>query len=737
MISVGNFDHYINHNAIYQDPRASDLIENPFISVVNEMIRKGQVPLWDSYNSLGMPLVHNTNNSMLAPLQQLVNFNNTETMWEVMYLVRLWIIMYGTFLLCRKLGLILQASAAAGIFIGFSGYVTVFFNIFFLHVDAFLPLLLFFSISYFQKPSAGNWAGNVLCIMAMVLGGNPQNLILNCVFAVWLVTAWTISHRRNAACRLVLGYIGAYASSVIFTLAYWLAFLRSYSRGNIARDPSGDSAVGMYVKSLAELFGFLFPMSSFSSKHCYVMPAFGLSVLCICIFQLRFGKNKVLKTALLAFVCLFILKIAGCPLVHWIGKLPVLDQMMFTKYNFSIYLAVSILAAYAIQDYYEEETSKVRDIGMYLSLFGIWILYLTVFIWYKNVTNAVYIVCAIAFCLLCYRFFVKDKKRGLYVLVFLSSLEPVCITIHNCHFMIEKNYAFQEPECVKALKRADREIFAQRTGVKSRVFCINRVFLGNVLSYWGLENISGISATPDQRYFDFMKELVLGQKVDMQWAATSSSEYDPKSKRILDLLGVNYIISDDYGVVEDSSLITIYDSVRCKVYYNPMALQRCFTVHDIKYLEKKEDIFAFLKDETQDLSKVAVVSGAKQKFDVGSEVSEEDMIEIQKDYGNSAKIKCTMANNGLLVLSDLQYPGWRVYVNGKREDIVTVDYILRGVFLEKGEYEVEFKYVPMEIYAGLMVSCLYLFLLLCCYKKTVSASKSILPDNKRKKGRYI
>jgi hypothetical protein len=55
---------------------------------------------------------------------------------------------------------------------------------------------------------------------------------------------------------------------------------------------------------------------------------------------------------------------------------------------------------------------------------------------------------------------------------------------------------------------------------------------------------------------------------------------------------------------------------------------------------------------------------------------------------------------GLLVLSELAYPGWLASVDGKSVAVETVADLFRGVRLEQGEHEVIFFFRPVPLYIG-------------------------------------
>ncbi len=61
---------------------------------------------------------------------------------------------------------------------------------------------------------------------------------------------------------------------------------------------------------------------------------------------------------------------------------------------------------------------------------------------------------------------------------------------------------------------------------------------------------------------------------------------------------------------------------------------------------------------------------------------------------------------GILVLSEIYYPGWVVYVDGIKHDIEPAYDLLRSISLESGTHDVYFKFRPISIYAGLVLAAL-------------------------------
>jgi hypothetical protein len=82
------------------------------------------------------------------------------------------------------------------------------------------------------------------------------------------------------------------------------------------------------------------------------------------------------------------------------------------------------------------------------------------------------------------------------------------------------------------------------------------------------------------------------------------------------------------------------------------------------------------------------------------------------------KIRIHTRKSGLLVLSEINYPGWSVSVDGNKDTIVEVQGLLRAVTLTPGEHIVVFRYQPTWFFIGifLCVSCI-IFILISSIKR--------------------
>ncbi len=179
-----------------------------------------------------------------------------------------------------------------------------------------------------------------------------------------------------------------------------------------------------------------------------------------------------------------------------------------------------------------------------------------------------------------------------------------------------------------------------------------------------------------------------------------------------------------YGLIYDDKRYTFIYKTDKNIYWykNNQALSHAFLTNYIKIIDDNPlfyiantivskdypEVFIEKNDLTdRELKTVKIM----QKNDYYKEAK------IDKYEPNKVKIKVIAEKPALLVLSDTYYPGWQVYVNGKRKHLLRVNYNFRGVFLNKGRYEITFKYKPLSFYIGLAVSFVTLIFLLLFFIK--------------------
>jgi hypothetical protein len=153
---------------------------------------------------------------------------------------------------------------------------------------------------------------------------------------------------------------------------------------------------------------------------------------------------------------------------------------------------------------------------------------------------------------------------------------------------------------------------------------------------------------------------------------------------------------------------------RVNMYKNLTAMPGAWMTDSVVYKDNKEVYKKLLKDRGKGIREKAMVvypSGTPaRQGEVIPAVKEK--VRVVERSPHRVVIETEPSCRGLLATAELVYPGWEASVDGKEKEILTTNYIFRGVMLEGGQRKVEFRFRPKSLYAGILISLLTAGLLL-------------------------
>lgn len=181
----------------------------------------------------------------------------------------------------------------------------------------------------------------------------------------------------------------------------------------------------------------------------------------------------------------------------------------------------------------------------------------------------------------------------------------------------------------------------------------------------------------------------------LQWVYPPVRDLD----RLHDLLNVKY----GTALADDGRRLAL---VRRTGY-----LPRASMVYATQTADGEEAMTAALNDPEFDPRRVALVEAPPPHTLPPSPDTSGWTAEI-REYGiNEILLEVATAREGLLVLSEIWYPGWRATVGGAPAEVHRVNYNLRGIFVPAGSHIVAVAFRPEPLTRGLWISLG--FLLLC------------------------
>jgi hypothetical protein len=184
-----------------------------------------------------------------------------------------------------------------------------------------------------------------------------------------------------------------------------------------------------------------------------------------------------------------------------------------------------------------------------------------------------------------------------------------------------------------------------------------------------------------------------------------STDPGPKGDTTGDLAGwAGVRFSSQSEVPPEPGFKTIYNG-EALVYEVRNVLPRAALFRSIEVVPDAAAL-ARLKDPAFNPHEKALVS--RESVSAGASVS--TLIEATPAAPSAARvtayqsqyvaIEAETAAPALLVLNDTNYPGWRAYVNGQPAEMLTANFLFRGVLLAPGKSIVEFKYQPRSYRIG-------------------------------------
>ena len=73
---------------------------------------------------------------------------------------------------------------------------------------------------------------------------------------------------------------------------------------------------------------------------------------------------------------------------------------------------------------------------------------------------------------------------------------------------------------------------------------------------------------------------------------------------------------------------------------------------------------------------------------------------------NGFELEATAGPPEMLVVSQIYYPGWKAYVDGRAVPVMRANYALSAIYLPPGPHHVRFSFEPWTFKAGLGLSML-------------------------------
>ena len=217
----------------------------------------------------------------------------------------------------------------------------------------------------------------------------------------------------------------------------------------------------------------------------------------------------------------------------------------------------------------------------------------------------------------------------------------------------------------------------------------------------GLRHVEGYDAM-DPKAFNDYRSLFLppGLSPLLAWNARAVDHDDP----VYRLLGVKLVAMREPWSHPRFELVASPEGAgdayaETWIYRDTQPLPRAFVVPEVATLDEIGAVYRADPQAWDPLQSASVESDWRPERPFTTSTVGEPVF-----TNATVRVDVELDGDGLLVLTDQHFPGWEVRVNGEPRELLVADVIFRGVALEAGRHEVEFRYRPPSMRIASVVS---------------------------------
>jgi len=285
----------------------------------------------------------------------------------------------------------------------------------------------------------------------------------------------------------------------------------------------------------------------------------------------------------------------------------------------------------------------------------------------------------------------KNKKLAIAVGMIICLIATGDIFYHG----FNKRFYSQEINPGKIFDTADDLKLTSEIKSDNSLFRISdekNLILPNKWERYDIENVWGLSGIKIKKYNDLFDKL---QRVNAK----------PIFDNLYDFLNVKYIFSNRDLHSPHFKKVKISDF---DVYINQNVLARAYLVSEYIVEPNPEKQLALIKNGKIDFKRQVILSKNPNYYGDRNVYSEKSEVKILEKTPFYMKIEVKTPDKSILVLSETDYNGWNLNVDGRSEKYLTANYTFRAVPLNPGKHIIEFDYRPWSVYFGAILSALSL-----------------------------
>lgn len=684
-------------NFLVTDPVTQQI---PWKSLSIDLLKTGELPLWNPYSMGGYPLLGNIQSSPIYPLNFLL-FLPFVYGWSIFIFLQQLLTGVFFFFYVRFLGYSRSASVLGSLAFSFSGFIiawlewgTV------VSTGLWLPLMLLCIEKINKGINNLKWCLILsFSIISSFLAGHLQTFVYVAIIMVF----YSIVFLQKKYFFRQLIFSGLLSLLVILPiLLAQVQFLLLSARNVdlnwqsegwfipwshlvqfIAPDFFGNPSTGNYfsIWNYGEFIGYI-----------------GVLPIILAIYVVIKVRTKYVYFFLIAVIASIIFSFPSIiSKLPYILNIPLLSSAQPTRLLFIIDFSLCVLSVIGFD--YVLKSSKRLNVQLLWPLGIIIVLLVLGYIlvdkninysenWVvtkRNIILPISLIVSSTIVLLFQSYFPKNKRWFVTpVILIIVIIDLLFFSIKYTPF-VSKEFYYPNTKTISYLQEnlkyhrfmtTDRKIMHPNTSIMFK-----------------LQSIDGYDPLYLLRYGELMA-AVKRNEPDITSPFGFSRIITPNNyeSEIIDLLGVKYILS--LQDLEGEKLRKVYQEGETRIYENLNVFPRVYFVNEIIYASNKNIAIQKMFLNNIDLRTTAIVEGEYPLQGISLATGSAEILYYSP---NKIKILTQNENVGFIVLTDSYYPTWKAYIDNKETKIFRTNFNFRGIIVPPGKHNLEFKNTLIQL----------------------------------------
>ncbi len=699
-------EHFPTKNPLITDPVIQTY---PWRFLTIDNLKNGELPLWNPYSFSGQPLLANIQSASLQFINFLYFALPFNLVWAVGIIIAPALTSLFMYLLLRSFKISKIASAYGSFVLPFCGFFiswltwgTV------ISTAMWLPLILYCINKVSEKISAKYFLILVFSIFQTVVSGHWQTAFYVFVASTiyLLFKAYELKQPRMLVFISLSFLLGALVSSIQI-----LPSLEFINLSNRAADQAFFPGRQDWFLPLENFIQLISPdfFGNPTTYNYWGIWNYAEFVSYIGIVPLFFALLSVFKKSSLVklfwFLVIFSLVFAiknPISQIPYLLNFPFISSIQPSRIIFILEFALSVLCAFGLEFFLKENFRKkiiVPALVIFLPIIGL--IFISKFhksifpivtnldpahIAFRNLLFPAIIAASLFLVIL----LKMAKVPKIALIIFLFILTTVELFRFSYKFTPFSNLSIIYPS-------TQTTTFLKNQQGPFRILVTDRRILnGNISSVYKIEQVSGY----DPLYLKSYAQLVSSWNAEKFSSEGSFNRIVTPTNYSLPLasfLNVKYLLTFDD--ITNTNFQKVFQEGQTRIYENRNVLPRVFFVNDVQKVENQQEELTAITSKNFNFKTNAVST----QFQFSS-LNTDNVAKIKRYTDQEIEIETKTREESPLLISNVNYPGWKANVDGNPTSIKEVNFMFQSLIVPAGDHIIKLSYFPKLFVYGLYIT---------------------------------